>query len=109
MEIWKDIPSNVYYHGIKPGYQVSNFGRVRNGKTGKILAILPGQNGGQSSARVSIPGLTCHNVKLNLSTLVWNAFSTNCNPVSETVISFKDKNPDNCALSNLYIEPRRFN
>lgn len=107
MEIWKDIPTNVYYRGIKPGYQVSNYGRVRNSKTGKILAIIPAQNGGQASSRVSIPGISCHNVKLNLSTLVWNTFSNNIK-VSDTVISFKDKNPDNCHLGNLYISPWRF-
>ena len=38
-EIWRDIK------GYEGKYQISNFGRVRNVKTGKVLKLYPNEKG----------------------------------------------------------------
>ena len=39
-EVWKEISNNMYYYTalLNKDYEVSNFGRIRNKKTGKIIS-----------------------------------------------------------------------
>ena len=37
MEIWKMIPDRYYGDNVSTGYSISNLGRVRNDRTGRIL------------------------------------------------------------------------
>jgi hypothetical protein len=106
-EIWKDLNVDLYYRGIKNCYQVSNMGRVRNKVTGHIMTPRKGQTS-KASARVTLEGAVDHALTFNVSTLVWKTFATNCREIENVTISFKDGNPMNCKLSNLYIEPTRF-
>lgn len=100
-EIWKPIPTDVYWQGIKDMYDVSNMGRVRNRNTGKILSARPGR-GPQQSYRVSLVGETYKKITLNLSKLVYNAFCDPNHKVRDySIITFVDGNPANCAFSNL--------
>lgn len=107
-EIWKDLYPGFYYRGIKDCYQVSNMGRVRNKITGHMMTIRKGRTP-KASGRVTLEGVVDRALTFNVSTLVWNTFATNCCSVENVVISFKDGNPMNCKLNNLYINPMRFN
>lgn len=87
MEEWKDING---YH-----YQVSNTGRVRNTKNGKILAQTPVVRGHLHVALYKDGSRKYHYVHL----LEWEAFN---GPIPDGMqVNHIDENPANNNLSNL--------
>lgn len=44
-EIWKPISNGLYYMGVNQNYEVSNYGRIRNSKTGKLIKPFLTDNG----------------------------------------------------------------
>lgn len=91
METWKDVA------GYEGQYQVSNFGRVRSLKYGKVRLLKPGTNGcGYFQVGFRRDG----NRKLFLvHRLVAEAFIPN--PSNFPFINHKDENPANNAVWNL--------
>lgn len=91
METWKDVA------GYEGQYQVSNFGRVRSLKYGKVHLLKPGTNGcGYFQVGFRRDG----NRKLFLvHRLVAEAFIPN--PSNFPFINHKDENPANNAVNNL--------
>ena len=87
MERWATANEN-------PNYEVSDFGRVRNKRTGKILKPRPTPNGYQ---RVNIRTETSRD--LYIHRLVADSFCDHPNGCD--VINHKDNNPKNNKASNL--------
>lgn len=99
-EIWKEIPQSIYWLGFKPMYEASNFGRVRNKKTGKILSYSP-SNGNFNRLRVQLQA-TYRSGRLSflVSHIIYSTFVRNCYGKH---VKFKDGNTSNFNVSNLYI------
>ena len=90
-EIWKDIEG---YDGI---YQVSNFGRVRSLKWGKVKFLKPIDN----KYGYLIVTLCKNSIskKYKVHRLVTQAFLPNPNNLPQ--VNHKDENPSNNIVSNL--------
>ena len=92
-ETWKDIN----YKDIKPNmYEVSNYGRVRNKKTGESIALI----------RRKDKYVVCHCMCINnfrkafrIHQLVATAFIPN--PLNKPWVNHKDLNPSNNYIKNL--------
>ena len=99
-EIWKEIPQSIYWLGFKPMYEASNFGRIRNKKTGKILLYSP-TNGNYDRLKVQLQA-TYHGGRLSflVSHIIYSTFIGDC---YEKHVKFKDGNTSNFSVSNLYI------
>ena len=99
-EIWKEIPQSIYWLGFKPMYEASNFGRIRNKKTGKILSYSP-TNGDYDRLKVQLQA-TYHGGRLSflVSHIIYSTFIGDC---YEKHVKFKDGNTSNFNVSNLYI------
>ena len=99
-EIWKEIPQSIYWLGFKPMYEASNFGRVRNKKTGKILSYSP-SNGNFNRLRVQLQA-TYRGGRLSflVSHIIYSTFVGDC---YEKHVKFKDGNTSNFNVSNLYL------
>lgn len=99
-EIWKEIPQSIYWLGFKPMYEASNFGRIRNKKTGKILSYSP-TNGNYDRLKVQLQA-TYHGGRLSflVSHIIYSTFIGDC---YEKYVKFKDGNTSNFSVSNLYI------
>lgn len=96
MEIWKVI------NGF-PNYSVSNEGRVKNNKTGRILSPCPDSNG-YLSVGLYREG---HHFTKRIHKLVAEAFIPN--PLNLPEINHQDGNKNNCRESNLEWCTRRDN
>ena len=91
MEIWKDIAG---YEGL---YQVSNLGRVRSVKHGKIRLLKLGTDGhGYFQIKFSRGGKM---KEFPVHRLVAEAFIPN--PSNFPVVNHKDENPANNTVNNL--------
>ena len=99
-EIWKEIPQSIYWLGFKPMYEASNFGRIRNKKTGKILSYSP-TNGNFNRLKVQLQA-TYQGGRLSflVSHIIYSTFIGDC---YEKHVKFKDGNTSNFIVSNLYI------
>lgn len=99
-EIWKEIPQSIYWLGFKPMYEASNFGRIRNKKTGKILSYSP-TNGNYDRLKVQLQA-TYQGGRLSflVSHIIYSTFIGDC---YEKHVKFKDENTSNFNVSNLYI------
>lgn len=99
-EIWKEIPQSIYWLGFKPMYEASNFGRIRNKKTGKILSYSP-TNGNYDRLKVQLQA-TYHGGRLSflVSHIIYSTFIGDC---YEKHVKFNDGNTSNFSVSNLYI------
>ena len=99
-EIWKEIPQSIYWLGFKPMYEASNFGRIRNKKTGKILSYSP-SNGNFNRLKVQLQA-TYQGGRLSflVSHIIYSTFIGDC---YEKHVKFKDGNTSNFNVSNLYI------
>ena len=99
-EIWKEIPQSIYWLGFKPMYEASNFGRVRNKKTGKILSYSS-SNGNFNRLRVQLQA-TYQGGRLSflVSHIIYSTFVGNC---YRKHVKFKDGNTSNFNVSNLYL------
>ena len=99
-EIWKEIPQSIYWLGFKPMYEASNFGRVRNKKTGKILSYSP-SNRNFNRLRVQLqatyPG---GRLSFLVSHIIYSTFVGNCYGKH---VKFKDGTTSNFNVSNLYL------
>lgn len=87
-EIWKDIKDY-------PNYLVSNFGRIRNKKTNRLLHF--DENGKYSRVDLSCNGKTRH---LYIHRIVYCTFNDDYD-LEGFVIDHIDNNPRNNCLSNL--------
>lgn len=99
-EIWKEIPQSIYWLGFKPMYEASNFGRIRNKKTGKILSYSP-SNGNFNRLKVQLQA-TYQGGRLSflVSHIIYSTFIGDC---YEKHVKFKDGNTSNFNISNLYL------
>ena len=99
-EIWKEIPQSIYWLGFKPMYEASNFGRIRNKKTGKILSYSP-TNGNFNRLKVQLQA-TYQGGRLSflVSHIIYSTFIGDC---YEKQVKFKDGNTSNFNVSNLYL------
>ena len=99
-EIWKEIPQSIYWLGFKPMYEASNFGRIRNKKTGKILSYSP-SNGNFNRLKVQLQA-TYQGGRLSflVSHIIYSTFIGDC---YEKHVKFKDGNTANFNVSNLYL------
>lgn len=99
-EIWKEIPQNIYWLGFKPIYEASNYGRIRNKNTGKILVYTP-VNGNSKNLKVQLQA-TYHGGRLSflVSHIIYSTFIGDC---YERHVKFKDGNSHNFNVDNLYI------
>ena len=89
-EIWKNIAIKGYEH-----FEVSNKGRVRNSKTGHIMAI--GDNGsGYANCKIKSDGIT---KTVYVHRLVAEAFLPDWNP--DLQVNHKDENKRNNCVENL--------
>lgn len=86
-EEWRDIIDHE-------GYQISNFGRVRNVETGKILKPFTNY---KKYNRISLEDGKCYLVHR----LVAQAFIPNPDPEHLTQVNHKDENKDNNHADNL--------
>ncbi len=102
-EIWKEIPQRIYWLGIKPIYEASNMGRIRNKKTKKILKQSP-FNGNNNRLRVQLRGNYSDSLSFRVSYIIYETFRNENDPSSyEQKIYFKDGNCHNFAFNNLSI------
>lgn len=99
-ETWKEIPQSIYWLGFKPMYEASNFGRIRNKKTGKILSYSP-SNGNFNRLKVQLQA-TYQGGRLSflVSHIIYSTFVGDC---YEKQVKFKDGNTSNFNVSNLYL------
>ena len=96
-EIWKPITQNLYYLGIKPIYEVSNTGKVRNIKTKRVLALTP-CNGNPNRLKVQVKDNYGRGLSFMASHVVYETFVGNC---YEKKVKHIDGNPRNNAVENL--------
>lgn len=104
-EIWKPISSNMYYivSFLNFDYEVSNFGRIRNKKTGKIINGFPTKSGNKKLKWTmhfhysnGVPGT----LQFLVDHTVYEAFVGPCYNVE---VKHRDGNNFNNTLDNLYI------
>lgn len=98
-EIWKPIAQSLYYMGIKPIYEVSNTGKIRNKNTKRVLTLTP-CNGNPNRLKVQVKDNYGMGLSLLASHVVYETFVGSC---YEARVKYKDGNPRNNAVSNLYI------
>ena len=99
-EIWKEIPQSIYWLGFKPMYEASNFGRIRNKKTGKILSYSP-TNGNFNRLKVQLQAAyQGGRLSFLVSHIIYSTFIGDC---YEKHVKFKDGNTSNFNVSNLYL------
>lgn len=99
-ETWKEIPQSIYWLGFKPMYEASNFGRIRNKKTGKILSYSPA-NRNFNRLKVQLQA-TYQGGRLSflVSHIIYSTFIGDCYGKH---VKFKDGNTSNFNVSNLYL------
>lgn len=93
MEKWKVISRH-------PTYEVSNMGRVRNRKSGHILATNPTKSHPKPQVWLYC-SLFRTTLQYNLARVVFDAFN-DCH--TSKIIRYRDNNPMNCKLDNLYVK-----
>ena len=94
-ENWKTIP------GLNDKYEVSDLGRVRNKNSGRFLT--PRYKDGCYMYRMEKPSAHGRERKVNsAAVLVWAAFVGEI--PAQTWVQYKDGDPKNFALSNLYLK-----
>ena len=98
-EIWKPIAQSLYYCGIKPIYEVSNTGMIRNVKTKRVLKLTP-YRGNTNRLMVQLRDSYGIGITLLASHVIYETFIDKC---YEAHVKFKDNNPSNLTINNLYI------
>lgn len=104
-EIWKPINYQVERDEtvlrVPEHYHVSNYGRIKNSRTKKILVTSVNFNGYRH--------YTLAGVNLSVHRLVAMTFLTNPDPVTRTVVDHKDSKRQNNQVSNLQWVTPQFN
>ena len=98
-EIWKPVPLDIYYYGINSNYEASNWGRVRNVKTNRILHQSP-SNGNWNRPRVQFSGPYNRRLSFLVSHVIYTTFIGDCYGKK---VKHRDGNPMNNMLDNLYV------
>lgn len=98
-EIWKEVPQSLYYLGFKPIYEASNYGRIRNKKTNKILTYTP-TNGNTNRLKVQFRNKLNGGLSFGVSHVIYTTFVGDCYDIQ---VKFKDGNCHNFNVNNLYI------
>lgn len=88
-EVWKPAP------GFEDNYEVSNFGRIRNSATKKVLVVTPNKKG-YVVARLSV-----HNVKYSIKMHRAVAIAFIPNPNRKPQVNHIDGNKSNNNVGNL--------
>lgn len=88
-EVWKPVP------GFEDNYEVSNFGRIRNSATKKVLVVTPDKRG-YVAARLSV-----HNVKYSIKMHRAVAIAFIPNPNGKPQVNHIDGNKSNNNVENL--------
>ena len=96
-EIWKPIAQSLYYLGIKPIYEVSNTGKVRNINTKRVLKLSP-TNGNYNRLKVQVTYKYGGTISLLISHVVYETFVGSC---FGKYVRHIDGDPTNNAVSNL--------
>jgi NUMOD4 motif/HNH endonuclease len=98
VENWKRIE-------IAPKYEVSDEGRVRNIKTGRVLKLYTRKDNDYVVVSVEVNGKT---KTCRVSRLVVTAFVPNTNPSAQTEANHEDKDRSNNRASNLtWVTPKK--
>lgn len=97
-EIWKEIPQSIYRLGIQPYYEASNYGRIRNKKTGKILTPTLA-NGDWNRPKIQLRS-AYYGLSFQVSHIIYTTFIGDC---YGKVVKRHDGNPLNNTVDNLYI------
>ena len=97
-EIWRNVPIEGYER-----YLVSNYGRVMNGDTGRILKGNVKENG-----YIKVDLYNNYKMKtVYIHRLVGLAFIENDDPINKTQINHKDEDKTNNHVSNLvFVTPK---
>ena len=101
-EVWKPISRNMYYISAMVGtYEVSNLGRIRNRKTGKIIHPFLNQKGTKLkwTNHGKYGNYNC-TLQFLVDHTVYETFIGDC---YNTVVKHRDGNNMNNAVDNLYI------
>lgn len=99
-EIWKPISNKLYFLGVNQNYEVSNYGRIRNSKTGKVINPFLSQNGKKlrwTMHDASIPEAT---LQFLVDHTVYETFVGDC---YGKIVKHKDGDNFNNLVDNLYI------
>ena len=97
-EIWKQFPQDLYtLNCIKPIYEVSNTGKVRNIKTKRVLALTP-CNGNPNYLKVQVQSIWNIGLSFRISHVVYQAFVGEC---YDKRVYHIDGNPRNNSVENL--------
>ena len=96
MEEWKTIDWNTRY-------EVSNMGRVRNKRTGRILTTNPTKSHRKPQAWLynDYHGTTC---EYSLAKIVYTTFNKNWEMWGTKHVFHRDGDIMNCKLENLYMK-----
>lgn len=99
VEIWKEVPQSLYYYGVGHKYEASNLGRVRNKLSGHILKPSPMKRN-KNQLKVNFHRTVGFDtLSFLLSHVIYETFIGHS---YYKRIRFKDGNPNNCAVDNLY-------
>lgn len=99
-EIWKPISNKLYFLGVNQNYEVSNYGRIRNSKTGKVIKPFLNQTGKKlrwTMHHESIPEAT---LQFLVDHTVYETFVGDC---YGKIVKHKDGDNFNNLVDNLYI------
>ena len=94
-EVWKQIDRDKR---IKPLYEISSWGRIRNHTTGKLLSPDTDKDG---YYKVSLQGYSGKKIKKFVHRLVAEYFIENDDPISKTQVNHIDFNKKNDYYKNL--------
>jgi hypothetical protein len=104
-EIWKPVLyenfcSEYWINCVNRNYEVSNLGRIRNNKTGKILNSFVKDNALYWTMHYNRPDYYPITLQFRVSHVVYGSFVGNC---YDHKIYHKDNDIFNNSLDNLYM------
>lgn len=98
-EIWKPISNGLYYMGVNQNYEVSNYGRIRNSKTGKVIKPFLNQTGKKLRWTMHFTGFDT-TLQFLVDHTVYETFVGDC---YGKIVKHKDGDNFNNLVDNLYI------
>lgn len=101
-EAWRKIRYDLTRHQKTSNYSVSDQGRIRNDKSGRILKVYKSRPG---NPYINLRVLGSHYAARSVAHLVAQEFIDD--KVDIVRVKHKDGDSENCRLSNLYISSYR--
>lgn len=100
-EVWKPISNELYCYGVNQNYEVSNYGRIRNSKTGKVLKPFLNQTGTKLKWTMHNYRYGCDaTLQFLVDHTVYETFVGGC---YGKVVKHKDGDNFNNLVDNLYV------